>query len=129
MDDNLKSLLETEDKIKNAQADETRSGAQGSFTKRYKDAYGIANLIIKYGDITKIMSVILGGGLLLMSFNSDWRETRLVGVLISILIAGLGFIGGVLISALGQMLLAILDNTVQTSPFITVEEKSKIMKV
>jgi type III secretory pathway component EscT len=51
----------------------------------------------------------------------------IIGIVVGVLSGTILFILGILISALGQNLLAMLDVAVHTSPFLTTEEKSQAL--
>ena len=64
----------------------------------------------------KVIGIVVGIGSLLI-------------FLPGILVGGIGYLLGLLISAQGQILLVQADSAVHTSPFMTNEEKAKVMSL
>ena len=83
---------------------------------RYRDLYRIARLQVKTGNIVKIIGIVVGIGSLLIFIPG-------------ILAGGIVYLLGILISAQGQMLLVHADSAVHTSPFMTNDEKAKVMSL
>jgi hypothetical protein len=107
---------------------------------RYRDAYlvsraqvGIGNLIKTGSALLVIITVPIG---LYLASNSGSNRDGGIGLGFGIIIVLLGLLGGallylfgILISAQGQILKASLDSAVNGSPFLTNEERMKIMSL
>lgn len=105
-------------------------------TERYKDAYRLGRAIVGVGAVIKFLgallaAIIVGGALYA---NSAVRtETGLAILIVGIAFAG--FVGillyllGVIVSAQGQILKAVLDTGINTSPFLTDDHRAEIMSL
>ena len=101
---------------------------------RYSDAYIIARAIIGTGTGFKILAVITGIGIALLGLVLATRGGAGVAATIVELVVGFGvgailFVLGILIQATGQIHLALLDNAVHTSPFLSKEQMASAMNV
>jgi hypothetical protein len=128
---------------------ESREAA--SLSKRYRDAYRVARLILIAGTVIKILGVAVGvlsavstllfaGGVFLATVGKS-RVAELgdlvgaqgaiviVGLIWSVAIGGSIFLVGLLLSAQGQNLRASLDGAVNGSPFLTDQQRAKIMSL
>ena len=105
----------------------------GDLSGRYRDAYRVARVTILIGNIIKGVALItfIIGLLVSLSLSSGMEGLastfRLAGFGFSFVSGFILFAIGVLISAMGQVLLASLDGAVNTSPFVDREEKAKIL--
>lgn len=107
--------------------------------KRYTDAYRSARLTVLAGDIVKVVGVFLavlslvGGGSSLGSGRGPYGDIVVIGgiaaIVLGLLFAALIFIIGILISGQGQTLKATLDSAVNSSPFLTNEQRARIMSL
>jgi hypothetical protein len=107
--------------------------------KRYWDAYIVARTTVSVGAGIKIVGLVLGLIIFLAFFmfaNSQVRYARdaqFIGVIVGGVWGGLVwvtfYILGVLVSAQGQILKASLDGAVNSSPFLTNEQRAKIMSL
>jgi hypothetical protein len=106
-----------------------------SLTKRYRDAYRVAGFIVGVGDFFKIAGIVLaaliGIGTLVVAgqTRNDQQQIAIfvVGIVIAAFAGGVLFLFGVLVAAQGQLLKASLDSAVNTSPFLTNQDRAKIM--
>jgi len=97
--------------------------------KRYREAYNVANSTVQVGGMLKKAAVWVGGVLgiigLLMCFSSPF-----VGIpflLVGLMFGFLLFVSGIITAAQGQIMLAMLDTAVNTSPNADAPEKAAIM--
>jgi hypothetical protein len=99
--------------------------------KRYQDAYRFADSIVLVGNAIKVAGVLLAVILFLfLLVQSGAKGSLLMGAfIISILVAAVFFILGVVVSAQGQILRAGVDTAVHSSPFLTDEEKATTMGI
>lgn len=97
---------------------------------RYNDAYFVAKAIVGLGKAVQIVGYILAGITVLISFGlADYEEALvLVGFAGAGVVAFTAFVMGVLISAQGQMLRAAVDTAVNSSPLLTPEEVSQVIR-
>jgi hypothetical protein len=102
---------------------------------RYAEGYNVANGLVHFGRGTKWVSLALGAvfavvGLYYMS-DGGTRE-RISGIMCAgagIVTAASGFVAGVVIAALGQMMLCAADTAVNTSPLLSHAQKADIIGV
>ena len=114
-----------------------------SLKKRYKDAYRVARTTTGIGSMIKGVGALLGILIFFGAFALAANQRNVYGVrggdieLISLVVAGIFgfivwlvfFIWGVLVSAQGQILKASLDGAVNSSPFLTNEQRATIMSL
>lgn len=97
---------------------------------RYTDAYYIADATVAWGSTAKSMGIIVG--ILIAALGLFMSDRFGIGAVFPFLISAVSvwatfYMFGVLITALGQMLKAILDTAVNTSPLLTNAQKSEIV--
>ncbi len=104
--------------------------------KRYRDYYTQANAIVSIGDAIKVIGIVLAGvvvlaALLLMSQTKGDPAfgVLFLGAITAITIGVVCYTLGMLVAALGQMLLAIVDIAVNSSPFLTDDLKAEVLSV
>ena len=100
-------------------------------TKRYRDAYLVAQTVNGFGGMIKGLGIILAIVIILPSGmayqQSEYRPFAVFGVVMGIFIGILLYLLGVIVSAQGQILKASLDSAVNSSPFLTNVQKGKAM--
>jgi len=100
---------------------------------RYTDAYRLARAITRIGETIKIVSLIAGACLLALGLSGTSSgfggASIFFGVVLAVVVGGVGFILGVLLSAQGQLLTATLDTAVHSCPFLQNEQRAEIMSV
>jgi hypothetical protein len=105
--------------------------------KRYRDAYGIARSTVILGGIIKRVGAYFG--IVVVAFTV-WRVYRVISngyfditevfvCVFGLVLAGFIFASGVIIAAQGQIMLAMLDTAVNTSPNADPIEKATIMNL
>lgn len=105
--------------------------------QRYADAYQLARGTIRMGRIIKKISLLIGvflfvvgalgaTGVLPEQANPGYFF-GIIAMPVSILFILVGFTSGVIIASQGQMMQAILDSAVNTSPIASVDEKAQIL--
>lgn len=99
--------------------------------ERYTDAYLVAGSTVMVGRIIKIVGLILGGLIVVVSIGilSEMKGGVLGAVLAGALLWFGFYFVGVLVSAQGQILQAALDGAVNTSPLIDNPRRIKIMSL
>ncbi len=102
------------------------SGIVKSMMDRYTDAYRVADTVAGMGSIVKGIGGLLGLALVLIGLGCS-SGTSTLFIVLGVITGFLFFIVGVVVSAVGQVLKANVDTAVNTSPFISNEEKSYIM--
>lgn len=110
-----------------------------ALVRRYRDAYNVARVTDSIGKIVQIVGLVLavgvGGISTLVGMSVGGVSGEVVGALLLAILGGIvGIIPGalisligVLLSANGQMLLATLDGTVCSSPFLDEADKVGMM--
>jgi hypothetical protein len=100
---------------------------------RYTDAYRVARVVVGIGEAVKVISLVIGGILLLIGVAGAESAlgglSLLVGVALAVIVGGGGFILGTLLAAHGQVLKATLDSALNTSPFLTNGQRAEIMSL
>ena len=99
---------------------------------RYRDAYFLSAAAVGFGGLIKAIGVIQGVIIIIGSLLAakDAGPSLLIGGLVLASVIGLLFyLFGVLVAAQGQILRASLDGAVNTSPFLTAENKAAVMSL
>ena len=109
--------------------------------RRYEDAYAVSGALIAQGSALKGLSYLLGGGVIFLGFiaslalasESRSAPAALVGLFFSGVLAsvvsGPLYAAGMLIAAQGQLLQAVLDTAVHTSPLLSLEQKGELLRL
>lgn len=94
---------------------------------RYKDAYRVASALIELGASIKIGALVVGTPALLVAFVLDVGLFKLF--LVFAIAAAVAFVWscGVVVAAQGQLLIATLDTSVASSPFLSNVERADAM--
>lgn len=110
-------------------------------SKRYKDSYRVAGVIVGLGKVLKVIGIIVAvlcllGGVISFSAMPSMegagavRAIMLIYGVFGALFSWLIFwLWGVVISAIGELLRATLDGAVHTSPFLTDDQRAEAMGV
>lgn len=106
-----------------------------SVMRRYRDAYWTARFTVGFGQSIKLAGVLLGLALGI-SMNA-WFDSNsaprtpsdLISGVFGFVVFAFFFVIGVIICAEGQKLKAELDSAVYASPFMTDEERAKVMSL
>lgn len=97
-------------------------------SRRYKDAYRAANVISGFGTFIKWVGFGLVAAIAAAITSQDPRFW-VVGFFLALLVGALFFLLGVVVSALGQILMPSLDTAVNTSPLMGDEDKARVMSL
>lgn len=114
-----------------------------SVKKRYKDAYRVARTTTVIGFLIKSVGALLGilifcGAFALAAnqrnvYGVRGSDVQVVALIVATIFGGtvwlVFFIWGMLVSAQGQILKASLDGAVNGSPFLTNEQRARIMSL
>jgi hypothetical protein len=116
----------------------TARGYFGRLAGRYKNAYGISAATIKLGNLVKETAIVLAvavtlGGVV-VSVPSDpiqqapvnWFHL-LCALFVGVVILAAGAISGAFLAAQGQLMSALLDTAVNTSPHLQDLEKASVL--
>jgi hypothetical protein len=98
---------------------------------RYKEAYRMAKATITFGNIIKVLALIIGILLIVAGFNASVQygpNAFFASLLLVAFIAIPIFIAGFLVSAQGEILRAVLDTAVNTSPLVTRDDLQSFMR-
>jgi hypothetical protein len=117
-----------------APASQGIAGAQERATNRYLDAYRVARSIVALGKAIKVLGILGGVIILIAGFvlaantGGDASTVAFLSCLFTAVCVGFfAFIAGVMVSAQGQQLLAVLDSAIHTSPFLDPDAKARAM--
>jgi DNA-directed RNA polymerase subunit RPC12/RpoP len=118
-------------------SDELKGGAPARKmpSDRYSDAYAVANAIISTGTAVKVIGVLFAvvGSVAVVAYSREaapFFGSLWVFELLLCAVVGFGFwIAGVFITAQGQLLRALLDTAVNTSPLFSNSDKERIMGI
>ena len=100
-------------------------------TKRYKDAYAVGRVTVAFGKTIKGIGIGVAGLMALIAIGILQSSSTIgMGALVfALVVGGLFYILGVLISASGQVLEATLDTAVNSSPFLNNSHRADIMSL
>jgi choline-glycine betaine transporter len=100
---------------------------------RYRDVYKVAASIVQLGQIIKliaflVVAVAIVAAIRIIAEQSGFETGLSLGLAIFGALAGAALFGlGVMMSACGQLLRALVDTSVNTSPLLIPEEKGAIL--
>lgn len=105
-----------------------------SVTSRYSDAYVVARTVDGVGLTIKTVGILIGALLALASLASASKGgagilLAFMGIAVAGTIATVLFLLGTLASAQGQILKATLDTAVNSSHFLTDQDRARIMSL
>jgi len=95
----------------------------GRLADRYREAYRVAVGTVRLGNIVKWAGFVLGG--LIVVINS--YDGSIFLVLAALALALSGYVAGIFLCAQGQLMSALLDVAVNTSPHLQDSEKASVM--
>jgi len=103
-------------------------------TSRYSDAYVVARTIDGFGLTIKVIGILIGALLALASLVSANEGGAgmlfaIMGIAVAGTVATVLFLLGTLASAQGQILKATLDTAVNSSHFLTDQDRARIMSL
>jgi uncharacterized membrane protein YvbJ len=113
--------------------------AVGKLSTRYQDGYRHAMVLVGLGTTIKIVGLVVGGLIALGGFSlsgnsggfggmGGFNESLLIAsVIAGVIMAGLFFVVGVLVSSQGQVLRATLGSAVNNSPLLSNPDRIAIM--
>lgn len=99
--------------------------------KRYKDAYLVAKATVTIGTTIEIVGLVLAiliiGGSFAAANHQKIAVFGIIGLIVGVFIGVLFYLLGVLVKAQGQILRATLDTAINSSPFISDEQKARAL--
>lgn len=99
------------------------AGRARAVAERYRDAYRNARTVIELGGAVKVIGIIGGTINLVASFGYE-GAMGWVGAGIGIAAGMIVYVQGVLVSVAGHILLSTLDTAVNTSEYLTPDERA-----
>lgn len=115
--------------------------SDNQIVRRYQDSYTVARTANAFGKLAKLVGFGAAGiiafiGLLLTFITiGSYRDSGvgfvvfLIAIVIGAVIGAIFYVFGIVLSALGQNLMASLDAAVYASPFMTQEQKAQAMNL
>lgn len=112
-----------------------------SVMSRYRDAYHVARATTAIGGTVKVIGIVLASLVVLVCIASALSQINerggmlvliaavFMGLIVSLIFGIPVYVMGILVSAHGQVLKATLDSAVHTSPFLTDDQKLKVMSL
>ena len=99
--------------------------------KRYRDGYLASRILDQAGGFIKISTGVLGVLIVIgfIAVGGGNTESVVIGLAAGVIFAIQGFILGMFLSAFAQLMKAVFDNTVHTSPFLDTDQKSDAMSL
>lgn len=114
-------------------------GVAPSVMSRYRDGYRVARTTVMLGTLIKILGALLGllvgFGAFALAVNTLGQGSRggFMGLALGLFWGGATFafffVLGVILSSFGQLKKAALDSAVNSSPFLTNEERAEVMSL
>ena len=110
------------------------SNGAAAIYKRYRDAYLVSRATISIGKTFKTVGLVTAVLIFIMAAiiataANSHLPLLLEGTFVALATGGHCYIIGVLVSALGHILKAVLDGAVNSSPFLTDEQRMRIMSL
>src|SRR5439155_25055367 len=97
---------------------------------RYRDAYSVAQVTIAWGTLLKILGIIAGVATVFLGFvaaTNFGMGAIIASFVVAASVAGIMYALGVTVAAQGQIIRAILDTAVNTSPLLSTEQKREVI--
>jgi hypothetical protein len=114
------------------------AGVAPRVLSRYRDGYRVARTAVVLGRLIQVLGVLLGlligvGAFAAVYALGQGQGGGIVELLLGLFFGGgtfaLFFVLGVILSSLGQLKKAALDAAVNSSPFLTNEERADVMSL
>ncbi len=112
----------------------TFAAEAGSIKDRYTNAYWVAKAVVRFGEVVKALGLILiglivVGALFAMNVGTDRPSVGVLlgGLVAGVVVGGVIYLLGVITAAQGQVMLAVLDTAVNTSPILSTSEKAGLV--
>ena len=102
---------------------------------RYKDGYRVGTALVALGDAIKIAGALVAAIIVLVSLNAGNNSfgggggVAWTGIVGAVIVGGLFWVCGVFVAAQGQILRAVLDNAVASSPFLGDGDRADAMNL
>jgi hypothetical protein len=100
--------------------------------KRYSTGYFVARGITGVGAAIKVIGVVLGLLIAIIAFIVGSQTSfifGLVGLVVALAVAVPVYVLGILVSAQGQLMKAVIDSAIHTSPFLDPHQKASAMSL
>jgi hypothetical protein len=94
---------------------------------RYIDAYRVAGTVNAFGQAIKIAGLIFGA-VIFVNIAESMRSPG-TALIAGAVIGGIFFVIGIIVSAQGQMLKAVVDTAVNSSPFLDDNQRAATMSL
>ncbi len=107
-------------------------GLSRKVIRRYRDGYSYAQSLNWFGSLVKIGGLVIGAVMAFTALGVIGNASGTFGVILLIAAVGVGgavYSLGVLICAFGQLLLAVLDSSIHTSPFLDNDQRAAAMSL
>jgi hypothetical protein len=112
----------------------------GKLARRYKDSYGLADLLGKLGRAIQIVGFVLGGlavvgGLIAAIAQTSENEAAsglgifLMVVLYAAVFVFLLYVYGAMVAGIGQLIQAACDAAVYNAPFLDDDERAQMLSL
>jgi hypothetical protein len=95
---------------------------------RYSNAYFSARAIVGFGTVIKAVGIVLAVLLVLGTLLAD-AQYLLAAIPLAVVIGIMFFFWGILVAAQGEILKAALDTAVNGSPFLSNEQRARVMSL
>jgi hypothetical protein len=114
------------------------AGVAPRVLSRYRDGYRVARTAVALGRLIQVLGVLLGlligfGAFVALNAFGQGPRGGVVELLLGLFFSGgafaLFFVLGLILSSLGQLKKAALDAAVNSSPFLTNEERADVMSL
>ena len=124
-----------------ANSESTVIYSDNQIVRRYQDSYTVARTANAFGNLAKLIgfgsAAVIGFIGLLLTFIAvgSYRDfgvafvVFLIALVIGAVVGAIFYVFGIVLSALGQNLMAVLDAAVYASPFMTQEQKAQAMNL
>jgi hypothetical protein len=101
---------------------------------RYRDAYFVGLSLVRWGQGVEVLGIVAGVTIALLGLVGAMNASTpvspravLVPIILAAAIVVASYIAGIMVAAQGQIVLAVLDTAVNTSPLLSQEEKAEVI--
>jgi hypothetical protein len=95
--------------------------------ERYTDAYRVARALHWFGQIIKIAGFLVA--VFIFIDRAESLKSPGAGLTAGVVVGAILFISGIIVAAQGQMLKAVIDTAVNSSPFLDDSQRASIMSL
>jgi hypothetical protein len=96
------------------------------FETRYQNGYAVAHGLIATAKGVRVVGIVLGGIIIVYALSTQQFGEAVIGFL-GVIVAAVSWVIALVLGAIGQLILAVLDTAVNTSPMLGLVQKEIVL--